>query len=100
MAAAGLRPYLFKLYEKSQLTIDDLVPSGADAASIRSAEPFWAEVVKAVIDASRDGDSREEVGGLAKARFLSWCLTHMMASTSAVALGHEYCCTSSALESL
>ena len=47
-AEEGLRPFLFKLYEKGQLTVDDLVPSGADAASIRSAEPFWAEVVKTV----------------------------------------------------
>ena len=73
-AEEGLRPFLFKLYEKGQLTVDDLVPSGADAASIRSAEPFWAEVVKTVIEAY-EGDSGKEVGGLARARFLSWALT-------------------------
>ena len=62
-AEEGLRPFLFKLYEKGQLTVDDLVPSGADAASILSAEPFWVEVVKTVIEAY-EGESGKEVGGL------------------------------------
>ena len=59
----GLRPFLFKLYEKGQLTVDDLVPSGADAASIRSAEPFWVEVVKTVIEAYTRATRKRKSGG-------------------------------------
>ena len=70
----SLRPFLFVLYEASLLSVDDLLPSGVDAATVRAAEEFWKEVVLAVLKSHKE-KSGDEVSGIERAALVAWCMT-------------------------
>ena len=70
-----LRPFLFVLYEANLLNVDDLLPSGIDAATVRAAEEFWKEVVIAVLKARKEKDGGDDCSALERAALVAWCLT-------------------------
>ena len=71
----ALRPFLFVLYEAKLLGVNDLLPSGIDAATVKAAEDFWKEVVIAVLKAKKEKDGGDDCSALERAALVAWCLT-------------------------